>query len=57
MLNTNQIAWAARHDWFIGDNGDGTITVCDGYTINGVYGETIVVWAQSFRELRDWAGY
>ena len=57
MLNSKQIAWAASHDWFIGDNLDGTIMVRDAYTLNGKLFEQAIVWSKSFSELRDWAGY
>lgn len=54
MLTTQQIAWAASHDWFVQDNGDGTITIADRYS-DGT--EIIMTWHLSFRELREWAGY
>jgi hypothetical protein len=31
-LTTSQITWASEHDWFVRDNGDGTITVADRYS-------------------------
>ena len=53
-LSYSQIIWAAQHDWYVADNGDGTITVAaswsGGLTIIGVFGG-------SFAALRDWAGY
>jgi hypothetical protein len=49
MLNRQQIQWAASHDWFVCDNGDGTITVLDD--------EATLVWTDSFTALRNWAGY
>jgi hypothetical protein len=57
MLTQSQVKWAASHDWFVQDNGDGTICVRDASTTNGVYTETLVRWSRSFRALRDWAGY
>lgn len=57
MLTTAQIKWAASHDWFIQDNGDGTILVHDCFTENGRYFQRLLLWDQSFAALRDWAGY
>ena len=57
MLTHKQIAWAAAHDWFVRDNGDGTITVHDWYTIGDALFEERVTWRGSFSELRAWAGY
>jgi len=57
MLTASQIKWAASHDWFVQDNGDGTICLRDASTTNGVYSETLIHWTHSFRELREWAGY
>ena len=57
MLTTQQIKWAASHDWFVGDNGDGTIIVRDAYVLDGNLFETDIRWAEGFRALRDWAGY
>lgn len=54
MLTREQIAWAKQHDWFVADNGDGTITVADRYS-DGF--EVIMPWLLGFRALRDWAGY
>lgn len=58
MLTPSQIKWAASHDWFIADNGDGTIKVRECFTINGVlFQEEPIRWTGSFRALREWAGY
>jgi hypothetical protein len=57
MLTQSHIKWASQHDWFIQDNGDGTICVCDASTTDGVYSETLIHWNRSFRALREWAGY
>lgn len=58
MLNPSQIKWAASHDWFIRDNGDGTIVVQECFTINGVpHAGVTVRWTDTFRALREWAGY
>lgn len=61
MLTPSQITWAAQHDWFVSNNGDGTITVrdCGVLDQDGVYhyNETIAHWTRTFKQLRDWAGY
>jgi len=62
MLTIEQIRWASRHDWFYCDKGDGTILVFDRYTQKHPDGtvsshEDTVHWTQSFKALRDWAGY
>jgi hypothetical protein len=57
MLTAQQICWAASHDWFIRDNGDGTITVNDAWTQDGVLHQQTVRHTGSFKALRDWAGY
>lgn len=60
MLTNGQIAWARQHDWFIRDNGDGSITVRDVYCLDdtprGVWLERPLIFT-SFRLLRAWAGY
>lgn len=57
MLTAKQISWAAQHDWFVKDNGDGTITVLDRWhDIHGDH-DDLVIWRTSFSALRDWAGY
>ena len=55
MLTAKQITWAADHDWFIRDNGDGSIEVRNAVTLGGLYAETIIHWTFGFRALRDWA--
>lgn len=55
MLTASQIKWAASHDWFVSDNGDGTITVLT-MEMSDPIGATMI-FSGSFRELRDWAGY
>jgi hypothetical protein len=57
MLTPGQVRWAASHDWFISDCGDGTIMIRDGWTLNGVYDCQIIRHTGSFKALRDWAGY
>lgn len=59
-LTTRQIAWARSHDWFVRDNGDGSITCLDVWTNVNVEPR---VWHEDevrhhdFQALRDWAGY
>ncbi len=57
MLTERQIKWAASHDWFVKDNGDGTIIVRDKYMFSGFLFTDEITWNKSFSELRDWAGY
>lgn len=58
MLTPSQIKWAASHDWFYADKGNGTIVVLDRYTDrDGKHHEDTIVWAESFGALRGWAGY
>ena len=54
MLTAAQIRWAAAHDWFIRDNGDGSIRVADRYSDGTCF---IIDWYLSFADLRTWAGY
>lgn len=54
-LTRDQIRWAAAHDWFGADNGDGTITVVERWS--DLAGEQQFRWAGTFQELRAWAGY
>lgn len=56
-MTEQQIKWAASHDWFVCDKGDGSIIVRDAYTLRGEYHSAEIVWTGSFSELRDWAGY
>lgn len=54
-MTRNQIRWAAQHDWFIKDNGDGSVTVLELQALGGrVFTVGII---SNFKELRDWAGY
>lgn len=56
-MNANQIKWAASHDWFVADLGDGRVLVLD----NSVYpgGLNVCEWCTftDFKALRDFAGY
>jgi hypothetical protein len=55
-LTPSQIAWARSHDWFDSDV-DGALIVVDRYTYKGQSFEDRVIWAGTFGELRNWAGY
>ncbi len=59
MLSIQQIKWAASHDWFVRDNGNGTVTVRDEYFRAGDKSVSVdfLVWCKSFSALRAWAGY
>lgn len=62
MLNAAQVQWAKSHDWFFADKRDGTIIVLDRYSQKHPDGsitfhEETIHWTQSFRALRDFAGY
>lgn len=52
-LTTQQILWASQHDWFIKDNGNGTIVVADRDDLS----DRLQTWVGTFRQLREWAGY
>ncbi len=55
MLTKAQIRWAASHDWFVGDNLDGTITI---YTMSTEDPPgTTMIFRGTFAELRAFAGY
>ncbi len=56
-MTASQIKWAASHDWFIADLGNGMIQVNDAYTLDGVLFQETITFSGSFRELRDWASY
>lgn len=58
VLTEQQIAWARRHDWFVGvSSSTGLIVVRDDYTINGRLFCNDIVWTKGFKALRAWAGY
>lgn len=57
-MNPSQIAWAASHDWYIKANGDGSVTVWDGWydpKLKTSGGQPLTF--NSFPALRAWAGY
>lgn len=58
MLTKQQIAWATAHEWYVSDNGDGTIIVVDRWwdRVTGERGEELITMSD-FQELRAWAGY
>lgn len=52
-----QIAWAEQHDWFVRDNGDGSITVLERALMpGGGVVESQKVFSD-IKLLRIWAGY
>lgn len=53
MLTAAEVKWAASHDWFVRDNGNGTIVVADRDNLS----DRLQTWVGSFRALREWAGY
>ena len=58
MLTPNQIRWAASHDWFVRDCGDGSIVILERGVWNGHdFVNNEFHWRGTFRALRDWAGY
>lgn len=58
MLTSKQITWASKHEWFVGINLDGTITVRDEIVDRkGVVAITVYTWDGTFEALRAWAGY
>lgn len=62
MLTTAQVNWAKSHDWFVRDNGNGTIQVLDRWTQmhadkSVTSHEERINFTEGFRALRDWAGY
>lgn len=56
QLTSQQIEWAKSHDWYV-DVREGKLIVADRYTIHGTYVEGEIIWVESFKALRDWAGY
>ena len=57
-LNADQIQWAAKHDWFIADMGNGHILICDErWGDDPTAHLNVIGWIGSFAELRTWAGY
>jgi hypothetical protein len=58
-LTKSQVRWAASHDWFVADLGNGLIQIVDSWVNikTGERGEDVLVWDKSFAELRSWAGY
>jgi hypothetical protein len=57
QLTPAQISWAKSHDWFYATNPSGQIVVFDRYTKDGQHFEDSIVWTDSFKALRRWAGY
>jgi hypothetical protein len=58
MLNSQQIKWAMQHDWFVACQDDGQIIVVERWSdSSGHSGSEFILWTQTFRALRLWAGY
>lgn len=54
-MNSKQINWASKHDWFIRGNEAGVL-VRDVISVDGVAQENIIQ-INDFEELTYWAGY
>jgi hypothetical protein len=55
-LTPSQLNWAKSHDWF-DSIVDAALIVTDRFTYEGHSYEERIIWAGTFAELRDWAGY
>lgn len=47
-MTTQQIKWAAQHDWFVRQEGERIVVIED---------DGLATWVGTFRALREWAGY
>jgi hypothetical protein len=56
-MTPQQIAWAARHDWFVSSAEDGSVAVVERATLNGEPLPDEILTFSDFRALRAWAGY
>lgn len=56
-MTPQQIAWAARHDWFVSSAEDGSVAVVERATLNGAPLPDEILIFSDFRALRAWAGY
>lgn len=61
-LTSNEIRFASHHDWFIEDNGNGSVTVLDTWTETDkktglVSGGSQRLVFDNFNKLYVWAGY
>lgn len=56
-MTPQQIAWAARHDWFVSSAKDGSVAVVERATLNGEDLPDEILAFSDFRALRVWAGY
>ncbi|MEJ0096176.1 MAG: hypothetical protein WDN46_23010 [Methylocella sp.] len=56
-MTKQEIKWAASHDWFVADMGDGRVLVLDNSQL--VTGQNVCEWCSfsSFSALRNFAGY
>lgn len=55
-MTPQQIAWAARHDWFV-SSAKGAVVVVERMTFNGVALPDEILTFTDYRTLRAWAGY
>lgn len=57
-MNAEQIAFAARHDWFVSAKANGNVVVVERWTnvLDGTSGDELLTFS-NFAELRAWAGY
>ncbi len=56
-MSRDQIAWAARHDWFVSASPSGVVTVIERASLNGHPLPDEFLTFTDFRALRAWAGY
>ncbi|WP_266031244.1 hypothetical protein [Brucella intermedia] len=57
MLTFKHISWAKLHDWFVKDNGDGSVMVEDRFTVGGGPLQVQYIKFNDFSSLLNWAGY
>ncbi|UGY15186.1 hypothetical protein HAP48_0042790 [Bradyrhizobium septentrionale] len=55
-FSKSQVQWIMDHDWAVRSL-MGAVVVIDRFTYNGSAYAEYFVWAGTFNELRDWAGY
>lgn len=56
-LTPSQLTWARSHDWCDQVTPCGALIVTDRFSYKGQDYEERIIWAGTFAELRDWAGY
>ena len=58
QLTEKQITWAKSHDWFSHMQGDCIVVVDSWVNVKtGERGNDEIVWTDTFKALRDFAGY